>query len=131
MNKISLTTRLVIVVFGLLVLSGCGTILSGRSNTLVFTTESSPDAEVYLDGEKIGEAPGRIKVETKKIQHGSMLTLSAEGYEEKDYLILRKQNAAYTVVDLLVGGVPVIVDYATGNIYQPKPRKFKYELQKK
>jgi len=45
-------------------------------------------------------------------------------------MIIRKQNAAYSVLDILIGGFPLFVDYATGNIYRPKPRTFEYELEK-
>lgn len=113
-----------------LILQSCATILGGKNNTLVFSEESLPKAEVFIDGELIGEAPGKIKVPKEKIQHGSILVLKAAGFEEKEYMLLRKQNAAYTVVDLLLGGIPLVVDYTTGNIYRPNPRKFQYELIK-
>lgn len=108
--------------------SSCATILGGKSNTLIFSKKSFPKAEVYIDGERIGEAPGKIKVPKEKIQHGSKLILKAEGFEEKEYLLLRKQHAIYSVAGLLTGVIPLIVDYTTGNIYRPKPRKFKYVL---
>jgi hypothetical protein len=107
---------------------GCATILGGKSNTLVFKNENSAKAEVFIDGELVGEAPGKLKLPKEKIQHGSILVLKAEGYAEKEYMILRKQNAAYTFIDLLLWGAPLAVDYATGNIYRPKPRVFEYEL---
>ena len=113
-----------------LILQSCATILGGKNNTLVFSEESLPKAEVFIDGELIGEAPGKIKVPKEKIQHGSILVLKADGFEKKEYMLLRKQNAAYTVVDLLLGGIPLVVDYTTGNIYRPNPRKFQYELIK-
>ena len=94
--------------------------------------EGSDDAriKVYIDGELIGDAPGKIILPKSKIQHGSILELKADGYENKEYMIFRKQNAAYTVVDLLMGGIPLIVDYSTGNVYRPNPRKFEYKLEK-
>lgn len=119
----------VLAVLGLF-LNSCATILGGKSNTLVFSEESLPKAEIFIDGEMIGEAPGKIKVPKEKIQHGSILVIKAEGYQEKEYLLLRKQQAIYTVVDLLIGGVPLAVDYTTGNIYRPVPRSFEYELIK-
>lgn len=118
-----------LVVIGFLFQS-CATILGGKSNTLVFSEESLPKAEVYIDGEMIGEVPGKIKVPKEKIQHGSILVIKAEGYEEKEYLMIRKQQAVYTVVDLLLGGIPLAVDYTTGNIYRPVPRSFDYNLIK-
>ena len=113
-----------------IVFQGCATIVGGRSNSLVFSDKSLPKAEIYLDGNKIGDAPGKIVLPKEKIQHGSILLIKAEGYEEQEYKLIRKQNAAYSVVDILVGGVPLAVDYATGNIYRPKPRVFEYELKK-
>ncbi len=107
----------------------CATIVAGKKNTLVFSEDCLPAAKVYVDGELIGNAPGRIKVPKGKIQHGSILEIKADGYETKEYMILRKQDAAYTVVDILIGGLPLIVDYSTGNIYRPRPRKFKYSLE--
>ena len=113
-----------------IVFQGCATIVGGRSNSLVFSDKSLPKAEIYLDGNKIGDAPGKIVLPKEKIQHGSILLIKAEGYEEQEYKLIRKQNAAYSVVDILVGGVPLAVDYATGNIYRPKPRVFEYKLKK-
>jgi len=118
-----------LVIAGIL-FNGCATILGGKSNTLVFSEESLPKAEVFIDGEKVGEAPGKIKLPKEKIQHGSVMVLKADGFEEKEYLLIRRQNAAYSVVDLLTGGIALVVDYTTGNIYRPSPRKFEYELVK-
>jgi len=128
-------TKKYLKIFLILVTAGfifqsCATILGGKKNTLVFTGENATKAEVYIDDELVGEAPGKIKIAKEKIQHGSILIIKAEGFEEKEYMLLRKQNAAYTVVDLLLGGIPLVVDYTTGNIYRPNPRKFEYELIK-
>lgn len=111
-------------------LNSCATVFGGKTNTFVFSETSLPKAEVFIDGEKIGEAPGKIKVAKKKVQHGSTLRIEAEGYKEKEFLILRKQSGIYTVVDLVTGVVPLIVDFSNGNIYRPRPRKFEYELEK-
>ena len=121
---------LLILVTAGLILQSCATILGGKNNTLVFSEESLPKAEVFIDDELIGEAPGRIKISKEKIQHGSILVIKADGFEEKEYMLLRKQNAVYSVVDLLFGGIPLAVDFITGNIYRPVPHKFEYELVK-
>jgi len=113
-----------------LLFTGCATILGGKSNTLVFSEKNLTPAEVFIDGERVGEAPGKIKLPKHKIQHGSVVVIKAEGYAEKEYLILRKQNTIYSVADLLIGGIPLAVDFTTGNIYRPVPRAFDYELIK-
>ena len=128
MKKKNVLKNTVLILLTGILLNGCATILGGKANTLVFSEESLPLAEVFIDGEKIGEAPGKIKVPKEKIQHGSILVLKADGYEKKEYLLVRRQHPAYSVVDLLTGGIALVVDYSTGNIYRPSPRKFEYEL---
>lgn len=111
--------------------SSCATIIEGRNTTLFFSKESSPKADVYLDGDKIGEAPGKITVASPKIQHGSVISLKKDGYEDKEYKIVRKQHTIFSMVDFCFLGIPLLVDYTTGNIYQPTPKRFHYELEKK
>lgn len=124
------STKFFLIVMAGVLLQSCATILGGKSHKLVFSEESLPKAEVYIDGERIGEAPGVIVVPKEKIQHGSVLTLKADEYESKEYVLLRKQNVTYSVIDLVTGAFPLVIDYATGNIYRPNPRKFTYELNK-
>lgn len=111
-------------------LQSCATIFGGRHNTLVFEEGSSPMAEVFIDGVRVGNAPGKIKLRKEMIQHGSMLEIRAEGYETQKYRILRKQHAVYTLLDILTAGTGLAIDYATGNIYRPVPRSFLYNLEK-
>lgn len=121
----------IIIVFSVTIaLQSCATIFGGRHNTLVFAEESKPEAKVYIDGVYVGDAPGRIKLKKEVIQHGSKLVIKAEGFEPEEYLILRKQNAIYTLVDILTAGTGLAIDYATGNIYRPVPRSFNYNLVK-
>ncbi len=109
-------------------LQSCATVFGGRTNTLVFKADSLQKARVYLDDEYIGDAPGKIKLKRTKIQHGSTLEIKAEGQEPMKYLILRKQNAIYTILDVVSGGVWLGIDYSTGNIYRPVPRVFNYDF---
>lgn len=127
---ICLLQKMALLLIFALFFSSCATILGGRNNTLNFDVESLPVAEIYIDGEKVGEAPGKIKLPKRKIQHGSKLLIQADGYDSQEYVVLRKQHGIYTAVNLLVGGIPLIVDYTSGNIYRPKPRKFHYNLEK-
>ncbi len=130
MRKIKTFYAAFFVLFTLIVLHGCATVFGGRQNTLVFKADSLHKAQVYLDGEYIGSAPGKIKLRKTKIQHGSTLEIKAEGHETKEYLILRKQSPVYTILDVFTGGVWLGIDYSTGNIYRPSPRVFSYDLNK-
>ncbi|MFV0590889.1 MAG: hypothetical protein ACK5M7_05850 [Draconibacterium sp.] len=117
-----------ILLISCLIFSSCATIINGKSSVLIFSNADKTKAEVFLDGERLCEAPGKIRVPKAKIQHGSQLVIQADGYQPNKYTIVRRQNAVYTVIDLLIGGVPLVVDYTTGNLYQPQPRKFEYKL---
>ena len=110
--------------------TNCATTFGGRHNTLVFKTDNTVEAKIYLDGNYIGDAPGKILLKRTTIQHGSSLEIKAEGYETQKYLILRKPHVIYTLADVFAGGVWLGVDYATGNIYRPSPRMFSYTLNK-
>ncbi len=115
-----------------LYLSSCATIIGGWSNTLVLRSESGQSAEVYLDGEYIGEAPDAIKLPPRRIQHGSTLRLEAEGYQPVEYTILRRPSAPYVIADVVsTFGLALLVDFADGHIYRPRPRKIEYDLEKK
>jgi len=125
--KINILKIVVPILIGIL-LSSCASILGGKYNTLVFSETNSQSSDVYIDGELVGKAPGKIKISKTKIQHGSKLTLKSEGYKDLNYTLLRKQHGIYSVVDLISGAIPLVIDISNGNIYRPKPRKFKYQL---
>ncbi|MDX2443667.1 MAG: hypothetical protein QNK30_07685 [Bacteroidales bacterium] len=115
---------IVLVVISTLFFQSCATILGGKKNTFVVKDACPQNIMVYLDGNFIGEGPGKIKLDKDEIQHGSLLELKAEGFESQQYLILRRINAVYSIVDICTGGIGFGVDLARGNIYRPKPRVF-------
>lgn len=113
----------------LIVLQSCATIFGGRSNSLSFINEEQTEAQVFLDDSLVGNASGKIVLPKGVIQHGSVLQIRAEGYKTEEYLILLKPNVGYVLADFVVGAVPLIVDYGTGDILRPKPRKFEIMLE--
>lgn len=115
-------------VISTLIFQGCATILGGKKNTFVVKDGCPEYTRVYLDGNLIGEGPGKIKLDKGEIQHGSSLELKAEGYETQEYLILRRVNPVYTLADIFTLGIGLGVDLATGSIYRPKPRVFNCDL---
>ncbi len=120
----------IILCFTLLLLgTSCATLLGSRHNTLEF--EAAPGAmpaEVWLDGEKIGEAPGTIRLPARRIQHGSLLELKVEGEPVQSHILERKFNSGYFWLDLATTfGVALAIDLGTGYIYRPWPRRFTYE----
>ena len=102
----------------------CATIFGGRTNSLVFYGEGAPEAQVFVDDELVGQAPGKIVLPREVIQHGSVLEIRKEGSETQEYVLLRKPHTGYMIADFAVGGIPLIFDSALGNLYRPYPRKF-------
>ena len=113
-----------------LVSQGCATIFGGRTNSMIFNGHTDIQSEVFIDDTLVGQAPGKIVLPKKTIQHGSVLEIRTEGYETQEYLILRKPHAGLVIADFVVGAVPLIVDVASGNILRPVPRKFDLDYTK-
>ncbi len=112
----------------LLSFSSCATILGG-SKKGVRVTGNPPNAKVYYNGDYIGEAPVTVKVPKSAKQGNSKVTVKANNYKSQDITLIRKWSIGYTVLDILTGLVPLVIDAATGNIYQPKPGHITYNLE--
>ena len=130
MKSLKNTFGLIAVFVAIILSQGCATIFGGRTNTMVFTSNGELQADVFIDDSLVGQSPGEIVLPKQVIQHGSILEIRAEGYETQEYLILRKPHTWYILSDFIVGGIPLIVDYATGNILRPSPRKLEVDLTK-
>ena len=115
----------------LCLLQSCATVFGSRSNSLNFVNEEGQTAEVYLDGKKIGDAPGKIKLPAREIQQGSKLELRSKGYPTQEYTILRRVSPGYTLLNVVsTAGLGMAVDFGTGYIYRPTPRKFDFTFTK-
>jgi len=111
-------------IISMLFFQSCATIFGGRSNTLVFENIENIPAQVFVDDSLVGDAAGKIYLPKGVIQHGSTLEIKVEGQEVEEHLILLKPHPLYVIGDFAVGIVPLIVDFGTGDILRPSPRKF-------
>lgn len=111
--------------------TGCATVFGGYKNKLAVENGSPPNAEVFLDGQKMGTAPMDQKIDKYLLQHGSLIELRSEGNVTDTIVVERKVHPYYTLADVLTGGIWTLVDVATGNLYRPSYGKIKYELKKK
>jgi len=112
-----------------IVSAGCATVFGGYKNKLVVENGSPPNAEVYLDGNKIGSAPINLKIDKHLLQHGSIIKIQADGYTPDSTVIVRKVHPYYTLANVFTGGIWMLVDVATGNIYRPENSKITYDLK--
>ena len=113
--------------------SSCATLLGGRHNTLKFeNTAGEQRVEVWLDGEKVGEAPGKIRLPARRIQHGSQLELKADGQTVETHVLERRLHGAYFLLDIATTlGIALAIDFGTGHIYRPQPRTITYSFPSK
>lgn len=108
----------------LLIFQSCATIFGSRYNSLVFENPDNTTAQVFIDDSLVGDAAGKLIFPKGVIQHGSVLEIKVEGQEVEEHLILLKPHPLYVIGDFAVGVVPLIVDFGTGDILRPSPRKF-------
>lgn len=123
-----LKIKLLSLVAILLVLSSCATILGGTKKGVRVTGEPA-NSKVYYNGSYVGDAPVSVKVPKSAKQGNSTITIKAENYNPSDVQLTRKWSFGYTILDIVTGVVPLVIDGVTGNIYQPKPNKVKYNLE--
>jgi hypothetical protein len=120
-----LVSSTVIVIF-VLSLSGCAAIFKGNSSKL--DTNSTPKgAKVYVDGNYMGDAPIRLKLESKRTY---AIEFRMDGYKSKTYNVTNHVGAGWIVLDVLCGLVGVIIDAATGSWYELDQKNINVILEK-
>lgn len=108
--------------------NSCATILSGKKNTVNVKSGIPEKAQVFIDGELLGEAPSKIRISKFKLQEGSILEIRKEGFETFSYEVIRSPRLMYVAADILFGLMPLVVDVANGNIYRPNTLNIEYVL---
>lgn len=96
-------------------LSSCATIVRKNTMQSVTFTTYPPNAEVYVDGNKVGNSPVTMDLETKE-SHDIQYKL--KGYPTTAYKIEGKILPKYVVGDIVIGAgvaapVGLIVDHVT------------------
>ncbi len=110
---------------------GCATILGGSKHTIHVKQGIPRNARVYLNGEYFGEAPENVKVQKSARQGNSYIEIKADGYETSKISLTRKVSVGFTVLDICCLILPLAIDFATGNIYMPRPNRIDYYLETK
>lgn len=98
-----------LVTLSLLSLQGCATLFAGTPEVSMATNPTA--AEVYVDGEYVGDTPLSLELDPKKVKS---ITFRADGYQDLTVPLNRKVGAGWVVLDILGGVLPVVVDAATG-----------------
>jgi hypothetical protein len=120
-NQLTIVSLLIAILF----IGSCATILKGTEQTITINSNID-DAEIFLDGVKIGETPfvGMVK------KNKNALRVEKEGY--KDYsLSLSKTLEPVFWANIISGGtLGSITDFATGAAYAYAPASYQVELYK-
>ncbi len=93
------------------IFSGCATLFKGGA-PYVGVTSDPTGAQVYVNGMNRGTTPVSLKLEPQKTYD---IEFKKEGYATRTYHIGNKLGAIWIVLDVLGGGIPLIIDAATGN----------------
>jgi hypothetical protein len=105
--------------------TGCAAVLGSKEKS--FDLSSTPDgAEVYLDGNRIGTTPAKVKLSNQK-EH--TFVFKKEGHKDASCTPTRSTGGGWVVLDVLMGLVPVIVDAATGSWSQTKGKSCSGQLE--
>ncbi|MCP4220175.1 MAG: PEGA domain-containing protein [bacterium] len=106
--------------------TGCATILTDGRGKFEATSEPA-GAEVYVNGEKMGQTPVTLLLKKKGEYR---IVLKKEGFKEQTFKLTNKVGVGWIVLDVLCGLVPVIVDAVTGKWYRFNEKNFNAVLKK-
>lgn len=126
-QRITLLLYLVGIVF---ITTSCATVFGSAKNKFVVNEGTPPEAEVYLDGQKVGTTPIDKKISKYLLQEGSVVEIKKDGYQTDSIIIERRVHIGYMILDILPTlGIGLLVDLTTGNIYRPKNNIIDYKLE--
>jgi hypothetical protein len=95
----------------ILLIPGCATLFGPKTHSLSVSSEP-PNAEVYVNGFKMGSTPIELSLKADK---SYSIEYRMEGYQSITRVVNTKVGAGWIVLDILGGLIPVVVDAATGN----------------
>ena len=98
------------------VLSGCAAVLGTKQKDFSLNS-APPGADVYLNGNRLGQTPVRVKLSN---QATHTFVFKREGFRESTCTLNRGTGAGWVILDVLTGLVPIIIDAATGSWSQTK-----------
>jgi len=121
---------LVLLLSSTLLFQSCATLFGGGKDTVKVKNGYPNNAQVYYNGSYKGEASEKIRVSKSKAIKDDYIEIKEEGYVTEKVMLHPKTQIGYFLLDLFIFFPSLIIDYATGNIYTPRPGKIKYELQR-
>lgn len=123
MRRFLLFSICLLIVFSLV---SCATVFSGSTSDVSILSDPA-GASVSVDGVEVAYTPITLPL-SKKSSH--TIAVSADGYKSEYFIISSSAGAGWIVLDVLAGGVPLIVDAVTGNWNKLSPDTVAVTLRK-
>ncbi|TKB96873.1 hypothetical protein [Pedobacter cryophilus] len=120
-----------ILIAGTLLTQSCATIFTGNKTGVRIPNGTPEGAKIFVNGKYEKTAPETVQIPKAALKNGSIITIKADGYQNTEIKINRKVQIGMVALDIVTGGIWLIVDFITGNIYTATPDRVKYELEKK
>ncbi len=113
--------------FIVLAVSGCGLMFGGSTKTITVT--SNPPGAQLTTNPVSGtfSTPSSIELDRK---NNYTLVASLAGYSDSQMFLKKKVRGGILVLDILMGGIWVVVDFVTGAIYDLDPDNVNMTLSK-
>ena len=116
-----------------LMLTSCATIFSGRFDKVTITSDP-PNADVFIDGEKVGNTgPTGNTIKVRKVYENTRtITLKKEGFNDTSFVVKQKIDPVFYLGVLPpMFGIPCFVDILTGCGLKLKEKQFEKKLTPK
>lgn len=110
-------------------LVGCATIFGSKSY-LEVVEGTPPKAEIYMNGIYLGQTPLNFEIPDKAFGQDSKIEIKAKGYKPLSVTIEKKAKVKFVILDILSAATGLIVDCATGALYEPSNKIINYVLEK-
>ena len=122
--------RLALMLLACASMNGCGTIFTGTSDDIKFTS-NVPGVRLTIDKQPKGELPITVK-QPRTFMNGESFTakFEAPGYETQEFQLKRQFN---TVAALDITSIPTSggIDFLTGSLMRFEPTEYHIEMRKK
>jgi len=126
-NNASMITANFCLLLVTILISGCATIFTGKTDDITFTTNTDP-VRVFIGGRNVGTTPLTIEVH-RQTQKGPLVSFVKEGYETQEFKLEQKFNWV-SVLDVLSPLTSGGVDVLTGAMMEFSPTEYHVELIK-
>lgn len=115
----------------IILLPGCATIFSGTQAKINVADGNPAHAQVYMNGNYLGETPFEVKIPKKSFGKNTQLEIRADGYKPVMITVEKRVNGGLIFLDIVgTSLIGMFIDFATGAIYSPSPKTVKYRLEK-